>query len=74
MKTTGIKDQTLIDFLGAGKEHSRFSSVKDIDAFVAGNRELWADFLNSLPDNPSGGLSREDIQTYINQERTSWDE
>jgi len=74
MKTTDTEDQTLIDFLGAGKEHIRFSSVEDIDAFVAGNRELWADFLNSLPDNPSGGLSRKDIQTCINQERSSWDE
>ena len=29
MKTTDIEDQSLIDFLGAGKEHSRFSSVED---------------------------------------------
>jgi len=31
MKTTDIEDQSLIDFLGTGKEHSRFSSV---DEFV----------------------------------------
>ena len=33
MKTTDIEDQSLIDFLGAGKEHSRFSSVEDISWF-----------------------------------------
>jgi hypothetical protein len=33
-----------------------------------------ADFLDSLPDNPIGGLSREDIQAYINQERQNWDD
>ncbi|MBE9063785.1 hypothetical protein [cf. Phormidesmis sp. LEGE 11477] len=30
---------------------------------------LMADFLTSLPDNPTGGLSRTEIQTYLNQER-----
>ena len=38
---TNSKPKTLIDFLGAGKAHSRFSSVKDIDAFVSNNREVW---------------------------------
>ncbi len=33
-----MKPKTLVDFLGAGKARSRFSSI---DAFVAGNRELW---------------------------------
>ncbi len=36
-----IKPKTLVDFLGAGKAHSRFSSVEEIDAFVVGNREQW---------------------------------
>jgi hypothetical protein len=36
-----MKPKTLVDFLGAGKAHNRFSSIEDIDAFVAGNRELW---------------------------------
>lgn len=35
------KPKTLLDFLGAGKTHSRFSSVEEIDAFIAGNREIW---------------------------------
>ncbi len=33
--------KNLLDFLGAGKTYSRFSSVADIDAFIADNRELW---------------------------------
>jgi hypothetical protein len=44
------------------------------DALVSGNREEWASFLNSLPDNPAGGLSLDKIQAYINQERASWDD
>lgn len=36
-----MKPKTLVDFLGAGKARSRFSSIEEIDAFVAGNRELW---------------------------------
>jgi hypothetical protein len=36
-----IKPKTLVDFLGAGRAHSRFSTNEDIDALVLGNRELW---------------------------------
>ncbi|MDD2661712.1 MAG: hypothetical protein PHY54_18830 [Methylococcales bacterium] len=36
-----MKPKTLVDFLDAGKAYSRFSSIEDIDSFVAGNRELW---------------------------------
>lgn len=74
MKATNIEEsKTLVDFLGTGKAHNRFSSVEDIDAFVSGNREEWMNFLNSLSYNPAGGLSLEEIQAYINQERASWD-
>jgi hypothetical protein len=31
------------------------------------------DFLNGLPDKPTGGLNREEIQAYIDQERQGWD-
>ena len=32
------------------------------------------DFLNELPDMPeNAGLSRDEIQQYIQQERQSWD-
>ena len=36
-----LKPKTSVDFLGAGKAHSRFSSVEEIDAFITGNREFW---------------------------------
>jgi hypothetical protein len=33
-----------------------------------------ADFLNELPDTPkNAGLSRDEIQQYIQQERQSWE-
>ncbi|MGB3545843.1 MAG: hypothetical protein WBA17_02650 [Saprospiraceae bacterium] len=35
---------------------------------------LMADFLASLPDNPTGGLSRAEIQTYLSQERQAWED
>jgi hypothetical protein len=31
------------------------------------------DFLNSLSDNPTVGLNREEIQAYIDQEHQGWD-
>ena len=33
-----------------------------------------AKFLASLSDHPTGGLSRAEIQTYLDQERQSWDD
>lgn len=39
---------------------------------VLTKRTQMAAFLNNLPDNHDG-LSRADIQAYINQERESWD-
>lgn len=33
-----------------------------------------ADFLASLTDHPGDGLSREEIRTYVDQERQSWDD
>jgi hypothetical protein len=32
-----------------------------------------AEFLNNLPLATTGGLSKEQIQTYIEQEREQWD-
>jgi hypothetical protein len=31
------------------------------------------DFLNNLPLSPTGGLSKEQIQTYLKKEREQWD-
>lgn len=33
--------KNLLDFLGAGKAHARFSSAADVDKFVTDNREIW---------------------------------
>ena len=33
--------ENLLDFLGAGKAHARFSSAEEIDKFVMDNRETW---------------------------------
>ena len=35
------KSKSLRDFIGAGRHVSRFSSVEDVDAFIASNRETW---------------------------------
>ncbi len=35
------KKKTLMDFMGAGKEFSRFSTVEQVDEFISSNRELW---------------------------------
>jgi hypothetical protein len=35
---------------------------------------LMAEFLNSLPEPKAQGLSREQIQTYMTEERASWDD
>lgn len=35
------KPKPLRDFIGAGRHLSRFSSVEDVDTFVASNRETW---------------------------------
>jgi hypothetical protein len=37
-------------------------------------KKLMADFLASLPDNPEGGLTVEEIDSYIHEERSSWDD
>ena len=35
------KARALRAFIGAGRHLSRFSSVQDVDAFIASNRETW---------------------------------
>lgn len=37
-------------------------------------QSLMAEFLNNLPEPKNQGLSREQIQTYMDEERTSWDD
>ena len=33
--------KNLLDFLGAGKAHSRFGSVEAVNRFIDGQRETW---------------------------------
>jgi len=35
------KTKSLRDFIGAGRHLSRFATVKDVDEFIASNRETW---------------------------------
>lgn len=35
------KSKTLLDFIGAGKKHSRFSTIDQVDQFISANREIW---------------------------------
>lgn len=37
-------------------------------------KSLMLEFLNSLPEPKTQGLSREQIQTYLDEERASWDD
>ena len=45
------KEKSLRDFIGAGRHLSRFSSVEDVDVFVASNRETW-DVSSQQPTRP----------------------
>ncbi len=53
---------------------ARIAIIYEVGELQPDKSSMMADFLNSLPDNPIGGLSREEIDTYINQERSSWDD
>lgn len=62
----------LPDSIPAGR--AKIAVIYEVAELPPNKNTLMANFLNSLPDNPPGGLSREDIQTYLSQERASWDE
>jgi hypothetical protein len=40
----------------------------------ASQKKRMADFLASLPDNATGGLSLAEIQAHIDRERSDWDD
>lgn len=52
---------------------AKIAVIYELNETEPKKHELMNFFLKSLPDNPTGGLSREDIQTYIEQERQEWD-
>jgi hypothetical protein len=60
----------LPDTIPAGR--ANIAVIYELAEITPDKNTRMAEFLNSLSDNPTGGLSREEIQTYINQERASW--
>lgn len=62
----------LPDNIPAGR--AKIAIIYELAEAGSNKNTPMADFLASLPDNPTGGLSREEIQTYINQERQNWDD
>lgn len=62
----------LPDTIPSGK--ARIAVIYEIAAPQQDKKKSMTDFLNSLPDKHTGGLSRDEIDAYINQERSSWDD
>jgi hypothetical protein len=62
----------LPDNIPAGK--AKVAITYEIAEAETSQATLMKAFLASLPDNPTGGLSRTEIQTYLNQERQAWDD
>lgn len=62
----------LPDTIPSGR--ARIAVIYEITELKQDKKILMADFLNNLADNQTGGLSRDEIDTYINQERSSWDD
>ena len=62
----------LPDTIPSGR--ARIAVIYEITELKQDKKILMTDFLNSLPDKYTGGLSRDEIDAYINQERSSWDD
>jgi len=60
----------LPDSIPAGR--AKVAIIYELAELNPNKKILMEDFLASLPDNPTDGLSREDIQAYIEQERQQW--
>ena len=62
----------LPDTIPSGR--ARIAVIYEITELKQDKKILMTDFLNSLPDKYTGGLNRDEIDAYINQERSSWDD
>ena len=51
---------------------AKVAIIYELSELNPNKKILMEDFLASLPDNKTDGLSREDIQAYIEQERQHW--
>ena len=53
--------------------HVKVAVIYNLIESSADKKSLMAEFLNDLPDNSSSGLTKNEIQHYIEQERHGWD-
>ncbi|SLM28136.1 conserved hypothetical protein [Desulfamplus magnetovallimortis] len=54
---------------------AKIAIIYEVTEVQSDKKTMMADFLNNLPDNPTGGcLTKDEIKTYIQQERSSWDD
>ena len=61
----------LPDNIPAGR--AKVAVIYEINEATTKQMQMAA-FLNTLPDNQAGDLSRDDIQAFIHQERESWND
>lgn len=62
----------LPDMIPAGKV--KIAIIYEATETSTDQNGLMIDFLNSLPDSPPDGLTREEIQHVVREERRTWDE
>lgn len=62
----------LPDSIPAGR--AKIAVIYELTEVNVSKDNLMTEFLNTLPEPKTPGLSREQIQAYITEERTSWDD
>ncbi len=65
-------DIQLPDIIPPGK--AKIAIIYEIAETDISKNIRMVEFLNSLSDRPTDGLSREEIQAYLGQERQTWDD
>jgi len=71
ISTSHRLDIQLPDNIPPGK--AKIAIIYEIAEIDISKNMRMVEFLNSLPDYPTDGLSREEIQAYLDQERQDWD-
>jgi len=72
ISTSHRLDIQLPDNIPPGK--AKIAIIYEIAETDISKNMRMVEFLNSLPDHPTDGLSREEIQAYLDQERQDWDD
>lgn len=62
----------LPDTIPAGKV--KIAIIYEATETSTDKNSLMINFLNSLPDSPTDGLTREEIRHVVSEERRAWDE